>query len=147
MLLFLAAVLCVGAISITEDEVEPTSIRPRDSISTPNPLDYAPDTSKDPFPPYPPMQNADGSNITVQNLRGTRLFGWKGCSSTDVKLITEAYNDFQILAKQEALWKNIDWNSQAVKDIWGHGEGRKALTDERKTQIQRGIYTTHLIFV
>jgi hypothetical protein len=39
--------------------------------------DYAPDFSKDSFPPYPDLKNPDGSNITVQNLRGVHLFGWK----------------------------------------------------------------------
>jgi hypothetical protein len=127
----------VTAVPITEGDNEPTSVRPRDSASTPNPLGYAPDTSKDPFPPYPPMRADDGKNITVENLRGVRLYGWTGCSSPDVKTITESFDDFEKLAKQEALWKIIDWDSPAARDIWGHGTGNKAVTDERKKQIQR----------
>lgn len=40
-----------------------------------NPTDYSPD---DPFPPYPPLTYDNGTNITIQALRGTRLYGWKG---------------------------------------------------------------------
>lgn len=136
-LLILAMALCVVAVPVFEKDAEPNIIHQRDSSSAPNPLDYAPDISKDEFPPYPPIQNSDGSNITAQNLRGVKLFGWTGCSSSDVKTISDAYDDFQTLAKQEALWKNIDWNSQAAKDIWGHGGGNTAVTDDRKKQIQR----------
>jgi len=31
----------------------PDALRPRQSAATPHPLDYAPDFSKDPFPPWP----------------------------------------------------------------------------------------------
>ncbi len=143
-LLVLATAFCVSAVPIVEGDTKPTSVRPRDSTSTPNPLDYPPDTSKDPFPPYPPMKNTDGSNITVQNLRGVRLFGWKGCSSPDVKTISDSFDDFEKLAKQEALWKSIDWNSPAAKEIWGKGAGNKAVTDDRKTQIQRDYMPPNL---
>jgi hypothetical protein len=136
-LFILVTLSCISAVPITEVDGEPTSVRPRDATSTPNPLDYAPDTSKDPFPPYPPMKGDDGNNVTVENLRGVRFYGWTGCSSPDVKTITESFDDFQKLAKQEALWKNIDWDSPAARDIWGHGTGNKAITDERKKQIQR----------
>ena len=136
-LLFLALVLSVAAVPIVEGDAGPASVRSRDSTSIPNPLDYAPDTSKDEFPPYPPIRNTDGSNITAQNLRGVRLFGWRGCSSPDVKTISESFDDFEKLAKQEALWKDIDWNSPAAKEIWGHGTGNKGVSDERKTQIKR----------
>ena len=50
--------------------------------------DNAPDFSNDPYPPYPPLTNSDGSNILVSNLRGTRLFGWMGCSQEEAKMIS-----------------------------------------------------------
>ena len=83
------------------------------------------------------LQDSEGSNLTAPNLRGVRLFGWKGCLPPAVKSIREAYDDFQKLAKQKALWEDIDWESQAAKEIWGHGSGNKAVTDDRKKQIQR----------
>lgn len=38
----------------------PDTLLPRQSNANPNPLDYAPDFSKDPFPPYPAVKNPDG---------------------------------------------------------------------------------------
>ena len=114
----------------------PDALKPRQSEATPNPLDYAPNFSGDPFPPWPEIYNADGSNISTQNWRGTKLFGWKGCDVGDKNLITSTMQDFYTLAQQDAVNK-IDWTSQAVADIWGHGKGKKALSDEVKAQIQR----------
>lgn len=137
-LFILLTVFCVTAVPILEnDAADINSIFSRDNASVPNPLDYAPDMSGDEFPPYPSMSNSDGSNITAQNLRGVRLFGWKGCSTPDVKTISDAFDDFEKIATIEALYKNIDWTAQAATDIWGHGSGNKAVTDARKAQIQR----------
>ena len=69
-----------------------------------------------------------GSPIDAKNWRGTRLFGWKGCDSGAKDTVVEAWNDFAKIASQEGLYKNIDWNSQAAKDIWGHGTGNKAIS-------------------
>jgi hypothetical protein len=113
-------------------------IQPGGSKTLPNPLDYAPDFSKDLFPPWPNVHNNDGSNITVQNWRGTKLFGWKGCGKSERDIIIEAFRDFQKLAQQKELWENIDWNAAAAKEIWGHSENdRKAVQDDRKLQIKR----------
>src|SRR5215472_14675882 len=67
---------------------------------------FAPDYSQDPFPPYPPLQNPDGSNITIENLRGTRLYGWTDCGVNERNDITEAWNDFHTLASQPAVCQN-----------------------------------------
>lgn len=100
-----------------------------------DPWDHAPDFSKDPFPPYPPLKNPDGSNITIENLRGTRLFGWKGCSSSDSKAIAEAFDDFHKLA--DPLASNLDWSAEPAADFWGRNNGPNRVPDERRTQIQR----------
>ena len=41
----------VSTIAITVRRDIPDALRPRQSAATPHPLDYAPDFSKDPFPP------------------------------------------------------------------------------------------------
>ena len=55
--------------------------------------DYAPDLSRTKDPVYPSLTNADGSNITVENLRGTHLFGFDGCGGPQQAAIIQAYND------------------------------------------------------
>lgn len=102
------------------------------------PLNYGPDFSNDPFPPYPPVYQSDGSNFTAANWRGTRLFGWKGCGTEQVNAITQAWNDFHKLASQKDLYEEIDWTSQAALDIWGHStDPRKQLSDETKGEIKQ----------
>ena len=130
------AILKASATPIQGDS--PDAIQPRQSEATPHPLDYAPNFSQDPFPPWPAVTNPDGSNISVENWRGTRLFGWKGCEPNAQKVVVETMNDFHKLANQESLWKDIDWNSQAAKDIWGHSTNkRKAIPDDVRSQIKR----------
>lgn len=124
-----------------DDTQEPTRVEARDwdPSSTPHPLDYAPDFAQDPFPPFPDIHNPDGSNISTQNWRGTRLFGWKGCGSRERDTITQAFQDFHMLANQKELYDNIDFDAPAAKDIWGHGAGSKVLRDDIKEQIKRKI--------
>jgi hypothetical protein len=100
-----------------------------------DPLAKQPDWSKDKFPPYPSMTNADGSNITVENLRGTRLFGWKGCEVDDTKAIAAAFDDFYKLASP--LASNIDWASEVAEDFWGKNTGNNKVPEYRRTQIQQ----------
>lgn len=100
-----------------------------------DPLDDAPDFSKDPHPPYPPFHRLDGSNFTAENVRGTRLFGWKGCGTNEINIITETWNDFHTLASQKSLYENIDWSSQAAREIWGPKAA--SFTDETKNQIKQ----------
>ena len=133
-LIFSFAILHISATPVRRDI--PDALKPRQSEATPNPLDYAPDFSADPFPPWPDVHNADGSNISTQNWRGTKLFGWKGCDVNDKNLITSTMQDFYTLAQQDAV-NNIDWSAQAVAEIWGHGKGNKVLLDNIKPQIQR----------
>jgi hypothetical protein len=52
-----------------------------------SPLEFGVDYTNDSFPPYPPLTNPDGSDINVVNLRGTRLYGWKGCDVSEDKAI------------------------------------------------------------
>ena len=70
---YLAFILltCVDATPVLRDS--PSVLR-RQTEATPHPLDYAPDFSKDPFPPWPDVKNPDGSDIETQNWRGTKLF-------------------------------------------------------------------------
>jgi hypothetical protein len=81
------------------------------------------------------MTNLDGTNITTQNLRGTRLYGWKGCDVSEAKAIAEAYVDFQKLASP--LASNIDWASKTAEDFWGNDKGMHRLPDDRRRQIQQ----------
>ncbi|KAL8637973.1 MAG: hypothetical protein Q9228_004832, partial [Teloschistes exilis] len=125
----------------------PSAPRRRDSDIIPHPLDYAPDFSKDLFPPWPPVTNPDGPNISTENWRGTKIFGWKGCELDDQKILVETFADFHKLASQEALWKNIDWDSAAAKDIWGHAtDEKKMLLDNIKPQIKQVFEAVQQIY-
>lgn len=130
--------LIVRVDAVPVEGSEPTPLRYRDAEATPNPLDYAPDFSKDPYPPYPPVKNDDGSEISIENWRGTKLFGWKGCEPEEQKIIVETFQHFHKLADNKALYDSIDWVSQAAKEIWGHStDDRKAVQDDRKKQIKQ----------
>jgi hypothetical protein len=100
-----------------------------------DPLSHWPDYSKDKFPPFPSMTNPDGSNITIENLRGTRLYGWKGCEVQESKAIATAFSDFNKLATP--LASSIDWAGEIAEDFWGKNEGKNRVPDDRRTQIQQ----------
>jgi hypothetical protein len=106
------------------------------SIPT-SPLDFGVDYTKDPFPPYPPLTNPDGSNITVENLRGTRLYGWKGCGSPERNDITQAFDDFYTLSQQPEVYNSIGWTGLAARQFFGPEVGRNSIPDKRKKEIQR----------
>lgn len=99
--------------------------------------DYAPDFSNDAIPPYPPVKNPDGSNITTDNWRSTKLYGWKGCTNHESNEITNAYNDFDTMVNVDGTWQNIDWKSKAATDFWGPSSGRFQVPDNTRTEIQR----------
>jgi hypothetical protein len=99
-------------------------------------FDFAPDYSKDKFPPYPPLAGPDG-RIVIENLRGTRLYGWKGCEAKETNLITEAWDDFHKLADQLEVSNNIGFNEQSAREFWGASSGRNALSQDTKKQILR----------
>ena len=101
--------------------------------------DYAPNFANDPFPPFPSLKNPDGTNITVESLRGTHLFGWKGCSNEEVNGITEAYNDFYTLAQQPEVYNSIDWTSSAATDFWGPNNPPNVVPDNTRKEIQREL--------
>jgi hypothetical protein len=83
------------------------------------------------------VYQADGSNFTAENWRGTRLFGWKGCGKKEKNIIIETWEDFHTLSWQDAL-QDIDWNSQAAQEIWGHSNTpSKMISAETKAQIQQ----------
>jgi hypothetical protein len=107
--------------------------------------DYAPDFSKDPFPPYPSLQNPDGSNITLENLRGTRLFGWWGCTGERAKLIQEAYNDFYKLSNQLEVYNKIDWKGPAAQDFFAVDDDAKNqhIPQNTRDEILRELFPTY----
>ena len=74
--------------------------------------DNAPDFSKDQIQPYPSLKDANGVNLTVDNIRGVHLFDWKGCETRESNAISEAYNDFYKLANQLEVYNKIDWDGQ-----------------------------------
>lgn len=100
-----------------------------------DPLANGPDYSNDKFPPYPPLTSADGSNITAENLRGTRLYGWKGCEVEDTIAIASAFDDMYKLANP--LASQIDWADEISEDFRGKNQGKNRVPDDRRTQIQQ----------
>jgi len=92
-------------------------------------LDFGPDYTVDEV--YPPI------NDTIQNLRGTRLYGFADCGSNEKQIINEAWDDFYTLSQQKALYDSLDWNAQAAKEFWGAVSGNNAMSDDAKTEIQR----------
>lgn len=100
--------------------------------------DYAPDIGNDPFSPYPSIKNADGSNITAENLRGARLFGYWGCNEERRRLINGAYDDFHKLADQLELWNKIDWKGDAAQDFFAVDDDEKNIhiPDDTRKEIK-----------
>ena len=108
------------------------------AVADPDPVwDYAPNFASDPIPPYPDLKNPDGTNISVDSLRGVHLFGWKGCTNEEANEIATAYNDFYTLAQQPAVYNNIDWTSPAATDFWGPASGPNAVPADTRKEIQR----------
>ncbi|KAL6415970.1 hypothetical protein AUP68_00177 [Ilyonectria robusta] len=102
--------------------------------------DFAPSFSDDPFPPYPPLTNPDGTNISVTNLRGTHLFKFKGCTADKIRAIQEAYADFHTLASQAGVSSNIDWTATPALDFWGSD-----IPENTRKEIQRDSISAPLI--
>ena len=96
--------------------------------------DIGPDWSKDPFPPYPPLTDENGNLLDAQNVRGTRLYGYTGCSSNDKSIIDATFDDFYKLTHIDGLWANFAWNEQPAKEMWG---APTKIPDERKEEIRR----------
>ncbi|EXF77854.1 hypothetical protein CFIO01_04108 [Colletotrichum fioriniae PJ7] len=114
------------------------------SYSTNDPLilwDYAPVYAQDSKQPYPPLKNDDGSDIAVENLRETRLFGFRQCDSGTFSNIKNGWRDFNRLSLMDRLSSNIDWNSQGINEFFGQGDQKK-LSDDKKKQIQNIFYYT-----
>jgi len=103
--------------------------------------EYSPNYSNDTFPPYPPLTHANGTNIDVQALRGTRLYGWKGCEVQEQKDLAQAYDDFYKLAQQTEVYNNIVWDDQAAKEFFGPAFGVNKIPDARRKQIQRKSFS------
>jgi len=99
--------------------------------------DYAPDFSKDAYPPYPNITNPDGSNLTIENWRGTKLYGWKGCTPHEANDIAQTYNDFHKIVSTDGIYKNIDWSHAAATDFWGPADGDYQIPDDTRKEIQR----------
>ncbi|KAL8720304.1 MAG: hypothetical protein Q9225_002816 [Loekoesia sp. 1 TL-2023] len=99
--------------------------------------DEAPDFKNDPIQPYPDLKGPNGEDLTIENLRGVHLFGWKGCSGDEGKWIKEAYNDFYKLAQQPELYNNIDWNDQVIKDFFGPNSNNYKIPDDTRAEIQQ----------
>lgn len=62
--------------------------------------------------PYPSLKNPNGYNLTIDSLRGARLFGCKGCGNDKANNIAEAYHDFYKLANQLTVYNKVDWADQ-----------------------------------
>jgi hypothetical protein len=99
--------------------------------------DFAPSFAGDAIQPFPDLTDSSGNNISVDSLRGTHLFGWKGCTGERAKLIKQAYNDFYTLSNQLEVYNNIDWNGQAATDFWGPSSGKNKIPDNTREEIAR----------
>ncbi|KAJ0284255.1 hypothetical protein CBS470a_006970 [Colletotrichum nupharicola] len=111
----------------------------RRDTSGPSVWDYSPNFSNDTFPPWPPLEDDSGKRIDVANLRGTRLFGWEGCTAEDANKIKEAWEDRWNLVKDDDIKKNINWKGQAAEEFWGPPT---KIPDYRKQQIQQYFMET-----
>lgn len=98
---------------------------------------FAPNFANDPIQPYPSLKNPDGTNISIESIAGTRLYGWKGCSPNEAEDIKDAWDGFYELAQQKSLYENIDWASTAATDFWGPVAGMYAIPDDTRKEIQR----------
>ncbi|TGJ79062.1 hypothetical protein E0Z10_g9703 [Xylaria hypoxylon] len=106
------------------------------AYSAPDPAEIwttAPTFASDPYPPYPPLKNDDGSDIAIENLRGTRLYGWDQCGN-NWKPIAEAWKEFNSLASQAGIKADIDWNSDAALEFFG--ATTTTIGNDRKQYIQ-----------
>lgn len=119
--------------------VDPMLPTPPGEGTGPSIWDYAPDFSNNPFHPYPPVKKPDGSNITRENLRGTRLYDWKGCTTARVNNIQQAFRDMNALASQEGVYRNIDWTTEAAPDFLGpdiYTDPNFKIPDDTRSEIQ-----------
>ena len=82
--------------------------------------DEAPDFKNDEIQLFPDLKGPNGTDLTIENLRGVYLYGWKGCSREESRWVTNAYNDFCKLAQQQELYNNIDWSDQVNKTSFIH---------------------------
>lgn len=100
--------------------------------------DNSPVYAKDERPPYPPLKNDDGSDIEINNLRSTRLYGWEGCNTNQYNRLVDGWKSFGDLASQDRLKSDIDWNSRAVSDFFGGS--RNDISDGTRKRIQDRYY-------
>ncbi|KAL9585289.1 MAG: hypothetical protein Q9212_001613 [Teloschistes hypoglaucus] len=99
--------------------------------------DEAPNFKNDPIQPYPDLKGPNGEDLTIENLRGVHLFGFKGCSGEEGAWIKEAYGDFYKLAQQAELYNNIDWNDQVMKDFFGPNSKAYKIPPDTRAEIQQ----------
>jgi hypothetical protein len=103
--------------------------------------DHAPDFSNDGHQPFPSLKDDDGNDISVENLRGTRLFGYKGCEKEEANKIDQAFKDFHTLVSQNGVHSNIDWAHAAAVDFFGPSAGKYRIPDDTRKEIQRTLWT------
>jgi hypothetical protein len=98
--------------------------------------DYAPDYSNDVHKPYPDLPDKD--TVTIENVRGTHIYGFQGCEDPEVGAIKQAYKDMNRLASQDGVKSNIDWNGKAATDFFGPGDGKQhTIPTDTRSEIQR----------
>jgi hypothetical protein len=103
---------------------------------TVKPLGVPPNLSSFSKPPYPALPAGWEKNVTLQNVLGTRPYGWEGCSDSDKRQIKGAYDEFQSLVHPFAWSGSIDWTDQAAKDFWGPSRGKHEVLQENKDWIE-----------
>ncbi|KAI4197393.1 MAG: hypothetical protein LQ350_005944 [Teloschistes chrysophthalmus] len=99
--------------------------------------DEAPNFKNDPIQPYPDLKGPNGEDLTIENLRGVHLFGYKGCSGQESVWIKEAYSDFYKLAQQPELYNNIDWSDEAIKEFFGPNSNAYKIPPDTRAEIQQ----------
>jgi hypothetical protein len=89
-----------------------------------------PDYSKDPFPPYPPVEG--GQDPTTTNILGTRLYGWTGCHTLEHDMIEDAFNDMNKIMSYKTNTGSIDWKSKAAEDFFGPSKDEGVIDDKTR---------------
>ena len=79
--------------------------------------DEAPKFKDDSIQPYPDLKGPNGKELTIKELRGVHLFGFKGCTEGKGKAIKESYDDFYELANQPELYDQINWSDKVNKSL------------------------------
>ena len=105
-----------------------------DSISQPQPVDFAGEDTPYQIQPNP-VDFPPPDGVQLQNIFGTWLYGYTGCKKLfpgGKKKIDDAYYDSWVIANGAGVKSDIDWNSAAALEFLGP----PGLNKDQQSQIQ-----------